>query len=141
MRRSVAIPLNVVVFRLANRLAPAGPTRKKHTCTVPRDCQNTRRIRPTYFENTTTDDREPRGNEQGPFLGKKIKATSTRQEPSHFTKGAILHTFFFSLLFLPIIVSVVDCPTGPHPLLQLARRPNRGHIGGGGWTPSCGTCL
>ncbi|CAN0310468.1 unnamed protein product, partial [Ectocarpus fasciculatus] len=23
----------------------------------------------------------------------------------------------------------------------LARRPNRGHIGGGGWTPSCGSCL
>ena len=34
----------------------------------------------------------------------------------------------------PIIVSVV-CPTGtgPHPPLRLARRPNRGHIGGGGW--------
>ena len=45
--------------------------------------------------------------------------------------------FFF---FLPIIVSVA-CPTGPHPPLRLARRPNRGHIGGGGWTPSCGTCL
>ena len=45
--------------------------------------------------------------------------------------------FFFSL---PIIVSVA-CPTGPHPPLRLARRPNRGHIGGGGWTPSCGTCL
>ena len=37
------------------------------------------------------------------------------------------------------IVSVV-CPAGPHPPLRLARRPNRGHIGGGGWTrtPSCG---
>ena len=44
------------------------------------------------------------------------------------------------LLFFPIIVSVA-CPTGPHPPLRLARRPNRGHIGGGGWTPSCGTCL
>ena len=42
--------------------------------------------------------------------------------------------------FFPIIGSVV-CPTGPHPPLRLARRPNRGHIGGGGWTPSCGTYL
>ena len=37
--------------------------------------------------------------------------------------------------FLPIIVSVA-CPTGPHPPLRLARRPNRGHIVGGAWTPS-----
>ena len=36
--------------------------------------------------------------------------------------------FFF--FFLPIIVSVA-CPTGPHPPLRLARRPNRGHTGGG----------
>ena len=35
----------------------------------------------------------------------------------------------FVLLFLPIIVSVA-CPTGPHPPPRLARRPNRGHIGG-----------
>ena len=27
------------------------------------------------------------------------------------------------------------------PGLRLARRPNQGHIGGGGWTPSCGACL
>ena len=46
--------------------------------------------------------------------------------------------FFF--VFLPVIASVA-CPTGPHPPLRLARRPNRGHIGGGGWTPSCGTFL
>ena len=42
--------------------------------------------------------------------------------------------------FLPLLFSVV-CPTGPHPPLQLATRPNRGHMGGGGapgWTPSCG---
>ena len=31
--------------------------------------------------------------------------------------------------FLPNTVSVV-CPTGPNPPLRLARRPNRGHIGG-----------
>ena len=42
--------------------------------------------------------------------------------------------FFFSPMF-----SVVSL-TGPHPPLRLARRPNWGHIGGGGWTPSCGTC-
>ena len=36
--------------------------------------------------------------------------------------------------FLPIIVSVV-CPTGPHPPLRLARRPNRGHIGEEGVGP------
>ena len=35
-----------------------------------------------------------------------------------------LPTFLF---FLPIIVSVA-CPTGPHPPLRLARRPNRDHI-------------
>ena len=35
------------------------------------------------------------------------------------------HLYFF---FFPIIVSVA-CPTGPHPPLRLARRPNRGHIG------------
>ena len=34
----------------------------------------------------------------------------------------------------PIIVSVV-CPTSPHPPLRLARRPNRGHIRGGGAGP------
>ena len=44
----------------------------------------------------------------------------------------------FSYIFLPVIVSVA-CPTGPHPPLRLARRPNRVLIGGGGWTPSCGT--
>ena len=31
------------------------------------------------------------------------------------------------LFFLPIIVSV-DCPTGPHPPLRLARPPDRGHM-------------
>ena len=56
-----------------------------------------------------------------------------------------MHTyiyFYFIYFFLPIIVSVA-CPTGPHPPLRLARRPNRGHIGGGGWIPSCckPTCL
>ena len=45
-----------------------------------------------------------------------------------------LGEFFSSLFFLPIIVSVA-CPTGPHPPLRLARRPNRGHIGGGGLDP------
>ena len=34
----------------------------------------------------------------------------------------------FHFFLLPIIVSVV-CPTGPHPPLRLARRPNRGHVG------------
>ena len=38
--------------------------------------------------------------------------------------------YFFSFFFLTIVVSVA-CPTGPHPPLRLARRPNRGHIGGG----------
>ena len=33
-------------------------------------------------------------------------------------------TFFF---FLPLIVSVA-CPTGPHPPLRLARRPNIQHV-------------
>ena len=47
-------------------------------------------------------------------------------------------SFFF--LFFPLLFYVV-CTTGPHPPLRLASRPNRGHIGGGGWTPSCGTCL
>ena len=41
-------------------------------------------------------------------------------------------TTFFS--FFPTFVSVV-CPTGPYPPLRLARRPNRGLIGGG-WTTS-----
>ena len=47
---------------------------------------------------------------------------------------------FFCFFFHPIILSVAYS-TGPHPPLRLARRPNRDHIGGGGWTPSCGTCL
>ena len=50
-------------------------------------------------------------------------------EPKDRTKPISLDyasTFFF---FLPIIVSVA-CPTGPHPPLRLARRPNRGHLGG-----------
>ena len=52
------------------------------------------------------------------------------------TKMLFTHVFFF----LPIIVSVV-CPTGAYPPLRLARRPNQGHVGGGGWTPFRGTCL
>ena len=51
------------------------------------------------------------------------------------TPHATPHFFFVH----PIIASVI-CPTGPHPPLRLARRPNWGHIGrGGGWTPPCGT--
>ena len=46
----------------------------------------------------------------------------------------------YLLFFLILYFVSVDSPTGPHPPLRLARRPNRGHIGGGGWTPSCGTC-
>ena len=49
----------------------------------------------------------------------------------HFDKPTYLS---LSLFLLPIIVSVA-CPTSPHPPLRLARRPNRGHIGGGGWAP------
>ena len=41
---------------------------------------------------------------------------------------------FFVVFSLPIIVSVV-WPTGPHPPLLRARRPHRGHIGGGGLDP------
>ena len=41
---------------------------------------------------------------------------------------------FFSSFFFPLLFSVV-CPTGPHPPLRLGRRPNRGHIGGGGLDP------
>ena len=40
----------------------------------------------------------------------------------------VLCSHIFIFFFLPIIVSVA-CPTGPHPPLRLARRPNRGHIG------------
>ena len=42
-------------------------------------------------------------------------------------------------MFLPFW-TLSSSATGSHPSLRLARRPNRGHIGGGGWTPSCGTC-
>lgn len=38
--------------------------------------------------------------------------------------------------FFPLFCSL---PTGPHPPLRLARRPNRGHIEGGCWTPLYGT--
>ncbi|CAM9209427.1 unnamed protein product [Ectocarpus sp. 8 AP-2014] len=41
------------------------------------------------------------------------------------------------MFFSPSLDSVV-CPSGAYPPLLLARRPNRGHIGGGGWTPSFG---
>ena len=51
-------------------------------------------------------------------------------------------TYKMSILFIifhyfipPIIIVVVVCPTGPHPQLRLGRRPNRGHIGGGGLDP------
>ena len=44
--------------------------------------------------------------------------------------------FFFPLLFL----SPAPLAHILHPL-RLASRPNRSHIGGGGWTPSCGTCV
>ena len=40
----------------------------------------------------------------------------------------------------PIVISVVG-PTGPHPSLRQARRPNRGHIREGGWMPSYGDWL
>ena len=36
------------------------------------------------------------------------------------------------------LLDSISSPTGPHPPLRLARRPNWGHKGGG---PSCGTCL
>ena len=49
----------------------------------------------------------------------------------------LLHGRSYFFFLLPIVVSVA-CPTGPHPPLRLAGRPNRGHIGGGAWTPSCG---
>ena len=42
--------------------------------------------------------------------------------------------FFLLFLFFPLTFSVA-CPTGPHPPLRLARRPNRGHIGGAGLDP------
>ncbi|CAN0400793.1 unnamed protein product, partial [Ectocarpus sp. 12 AP-2014] len=43
------------------------------------------------------------------------------------------------IFFFPPIVGLCRLPLGPHPPLLLARRPNRGHIGGWGWTPSCGS--
>ena len=49
------------------------------------------------------------------------------------------HTFFF--LFSSHYWTLLSSPTGPHPPLRVVRRPNRGRIGGGGWTPSCGTYL
>ena len=47
-------------------------------------------------------------------------------------EGLVLFIYLFIYFFIPIVS--VACPTGPHPPLRLARRPNRGHIGGGGWT-------
>ena len=44
-------------------------------------------------------------------------------------------TISFLYFFLPSLDSVV-CPSGPVPPLLLGRQPNRGHIGGGGWTPA-----
>ena len=55
------------------------------------------------------------------------------EDPANSENTRASYVVFF---FLPIIVSVA-CPTRPHPPLRLARRPNRGHIGGGGWFPSC----
>ena len=43
-----------------------------------------------------------------------------------------------AIFFVPLLDSVVQ-PHWPPP--PLARRPNRGHVGVGGWAPSCGTCL
>ena len=58
-------------------------------------------------------------------VGDNVANSLTTRERSH-------HIFcFFSL---PTIVSVA-CPTGPHPPLRLARRPNRGQKGGGGLDP------
>ena len=47
----------------------------------------------------------------------------------HPMRGWLVGYFIILYYFLPIVVSVV-CLTGPHPPLRLARRPNRGHIGG-----------
>ena len=63
-----------------------------------------------------------------PFLARQSSPLNAALKLSHSK-----HTYIFSFFFLPIIVSVA-WPTGPHPPLRLARRPNRGHIGGGGWT-------
>ena len=61
------------------------------------------------------------------------------------TPFSALAGLFLSIIHFsphPIIVPVVVCPTGPHPPLRRARRPNRGVTQErGGWTPSCGTCL
>ena len=46
----------------------------------------------------------------------------------YFPSESLGQVFVF---FPPITVSVV-CPAGPYPPLRLARRPNRGHTGGGG---------
>ena len=45
------------------------------------------------------------------------------------TRESHAAVFLWRWCFSIIVVSVV-CPTGPYPPLRLARRPNRGHIGG-----------
>ena len=50
------------------------------------------------------------------------------------------HTQCF-LLFPSHYIASVGLPHWTAFPLRPARRPNRGHIGGGGWTLSCGTCL
>ncbi|CAN0034034.1 unnamed protein product [Ectocarpus sp. 4 AP-2014] len=57
-----------------------------------------------------------------------------------FERGSVPVGIFYLFFFLPSLDSLV-CPSGPQPPLLPARRPNRGHIGGGGWTPSCSSCL
>ena len=66
-----------------------------------------------------------------PFLHPRLQARKNVRDTDG-SKSVRCFTVF------PIIVAAV-CPTGPYPLLRLARRPDRAPMGGRGLDPSCGS--
>ena len=65
----------------------------------------------------------------------KLCVSATHQEGIARNKKHTDNSIFNFLIFSHSVIVSVVCPTGPHPPLRLARRPNRGHIGGGAGPP------
>ena len=69
------------------------------------------------------------------FLSWPYRSVSRQMANTPYDDVSNASHFLFSLFFFfPLLASIV-CPTGPHPPLRLARRPNRGHTEGGGLDP------
>ena len=65
-----------------------------------------------------------------------------RNQFAHVMESWHMPSALVVLLGIPFFLYICHClfvpsaPLAPHPPLLLARRPNRGCIGVGGWTPS-----